>query len=223
MGLIPGLKELEHATTLSTKKQEGRARWADIADPGYQFRVKEGAPQPEPLSEQEKEIIARMKELAMGDPELDNLYKEFTVHAMEGKAGMPPSLERDIREREAIEKEEIARGLGSTGDVASTPGIKRMGTFRENVMRAKEAARRSAIAKGEELMTSAASRRLTAAHTALGAKAKERGLMSEADRQRWVNESARTAGLVQLGTQVGGAVEAYGGRRKKAGVIKEEI
>ena len=165
------------------------------------------------LSEQEKVIIARMKELSMGDPELGQMYTDFTFRALEGKEGVSPGLKRDIAEQEAILKEEISRGLGPTGDIGSTPGIKRMGRFREKTNIAKQRARQDAILKGEGLMGSRSRRMVAAAGTALGPMAQQRGLVAAAQLQTAANVAGEKAGLMQLGGQMGGlAVTQY--RRK---------
>lgn len=156
------------------------------------------------LSEQEQVIIARMKELALGDPELGKLYTDFTFRALEGEEGVSPGLRRDIAEQEAITKEEIARGLGSTGDVRSTAGIRRMGRFREKANIAREQARQAAIAKGEGLLSSRSRRLVGAAGAALGPLAQQRGLESAAQIQTSANIAGEKAGLMRLGGQLGG-------------------
>lgn len=162
------------------------------------------------MSEQEQRIIARMKELATGDPELGKMYTDFTFRALEGEEGVTPGLRRDIAEQEAITKEEIARGLGSTGDIRSTAGIKRMGRFREKANVMKERARQDAIRKGEGLIGSRARRMTAAAGTALGPLAQQRGLESAAQLQTAANVAGERAGLMRLGGQLGGlAVTQY--------------
>lgn len=156
------------------------------------------------LSEQEQVIIARMKELAMGDPELGQIYTDFTFRALEGEEGVTPGLRRDIAEQEAITKEEIARGLGSTGDIRSTAGIKRMGRFREQTNIMKERARQDAIRRGEGLIGSRSRRMIAAAGTALGPLAQQRGLESAAQLQTAANVAGEKAGLMRLGGQFGG-------------------
>jgi len=163
-----------------------------------------------PLSEQEKRIIARMKELSMGDPELGQMYTDFTFRALEGEEGVTPGLRRDIAEQEAITKEQIARGLGSTGDIRSTAGIKRMGRFREKANIMRERARQGAIRRGEGLITSRAGRMIGAAGAALGPMAQQRGMESMASMQTAANVAGERAGLMQLGGQLGGlAVTQY--------------
>lgn len=156
------------------------------------------------LSEQEQVIIARMKELATGDPELGQLYTDFTFRALEGEEGVTPGLRRDIAEQEAITKEEIARGLGSTGDIRSTAGIKRMGRFREKANIVRERARQDAIRRGEGLIGSRSRRMTAAAGTALGPLAQQRGLESAAQLQTAANVAGERAGLMRLGGQLGG-------------------
>ena len=156
------------------------------------------------LSEQEQAIIARMKELALGDPELGKLYTDFTFRALEGEEGVSPGLRRDIAEQEAITKEEIARGLGSTGDVRSTAGIRRIGRFREKANIVRQQARQAAIAKGEGLISSRSRRLVGAAGAALGPLAQQRGLESAAQIQTAANVAGEKAGLMRLGGQLGG-------------------
>lgn len=204
---------------LGEKKSSQIAGQLDKLDLGRQILSSEGwfgepkAIHAPGLSEQEKVIIARMKELSMGDPELGQMYSDFTLRALEGKEGVSPGLKRDIAEQEEILKEEIARGLGPTGDVASTPGIKRMGRFREKSNIVKERARQDAIRKGEGLMGSRSRRMVAAAGTALGPMAQQRGLEAAAQLQTAANVAGEKAGLMQLGGQMGGlAVTQY--RRK---------
>jgi hypothetical protein len=156
------------------------------------------------LSEQEQVIIARMKELATGDPELGQLYTDFTFRALEGEEGVTPGLRRDIAEQEAITKEEIARGLGSTGDIRSTAGIRRMGRFREKANIVRERAKQDAIRRGEGLIGSRSRRMIAAAGTALGPLAQQRGLESAAQLQTAANVAGEKAGLMRLGGQLGG-------------------
>jgi len=154
-----------------------------------------------------------MKELSMGDPELGQMYTDFTFRALEGKEGVSPGLKRDIAEQEAILKEEISRGLGPTGDIASTPGVKRMGRFREKSNIARESARQDAIRRGEGLMGSRSRRMVAAAGTALGPMAQQRGLEAAAQLQTAANVAGERAGLMELGGQSAGrAVTDY--RRK---------
>ena len=166
------------------------------------------APDPPEMTEQERTIIARMQELAAGDPELDTLLKEFTIGAIEGRETLSPGLEREISEQRAVSQEEIARGLGSVGDVASTPGIAKSLRFEEHAGLAREADRRAAIARGEDLLTSAASRRITAAGAALGPLAQQRGLQARADLQATANRLGQIGGLTELGTTIGSAIES---------------
>ena len=156
------------------------------------------------LSEQEQVIIARMKELALGDPELGKLYTDFTFRALEGEEGVSLGLKRDIEEQEAITKEALARRLGSTGDVRSTAGVRTIGRFREKANIAKERARQDAIAKGEGLLSSRSRRLVGAAGAALGPLAQQRGLESAAQIQTAANVTGEKAGLLRLGGQLGG-------------------
>jgi len=167
------------------------------------------------LSEQEQTIIARMKELAMGDPELGQMYTDFTFRALEGEEGVTPGLRRDIAEQEAITKEQIARGLGSTGDIRSTAGIRTMGRFREKANIVRERARQAAIRRGEGLISSRAGRMIGAAGAALGPMAQQRGLETMAQQQTAANIAGERAGLMQLGGQLGGlAVTQYRDRER---------
>lgn len=197
---VGSLKFWEHpkASIEQAKKMFGIKDPKDIQAPG--------------LSEQEQVIIARMKELALGDPELGQMYTDFTFRALEGKEGVTPGLRRDIAEAEAVTKEEIARGLGSTGDIRSTAGIKRMGRFTEKANIMRERARQDAIRKGEGLIGSRSRRMIAAAGTALGPLAQQRGLESAAQLQTAANVAGERAGLMRLGGQFAGtAVTQYRG------------
>lgn len=195
--------------------------WWDIVLPGHDMYSTPGSPEPPEMSEQERAIIMQMKEIAAGDPELSKLYKDYTMRAISGEEGVTPAMERGIREAEEVEREQVARGLGSKGDIASTPGIQRMGRFYENVAAKKEEARRGAVGRGERLISEDYDRRIRAAGAALGPLAQQRGLMSAADRQRWLNEAAATAGGVELATTLGSAYET-GRRRRGAGLTDRE-
>ncbi len=167
-----------------------------------------------PLSDQEKRIIAQMKELAMGDPELSQMYSDFTLRALEGKEGVTPGLQRDIAKGEALTKEEIARGLGSKGARESTPGIRRLGRFREGANIAREDARRGAIGLGERLISSDVGRSITAAGAALGPLAQQRGLQTQIGLQNLANIRGTQAGQAGLLGQVGTTLLTSG--KKKA-------
>ncbi|MEE9354209.1 MAG: hypothetical protein V3U75_01330 [Methylococcaceae bacterium] len=163
-----------------------------------------------PLSDQEKRIIAQMKQLALGDPELTQLYSDFTLRAIKGEEGVTPGLERDIAEQEAITKEQIARGLGSEGARRSTPGIRRLGRFREGANIAREDARIGAIGRGERLLASGAGRSISAARAALDPLAAQRNLQTQIGLQNVANIRGTQAGQAQLLGQTGTALLTSG-------------
>lgn len=189
---------------LGEKKTKELSEKGGKLDIGRQLFTKEGDISAPAFSRLEETIIARMKELATGDPELGQLYTDFTFRALEGEEGVTPGLRRDIAEQEAITKEEIARGLGSAGDIRSTAGIKRMGRFEEKSNIVRERARQDAIRKGEGLIGSRARRMIGAAGSALGPMAQQRGLESMAQQQTAANVAGEQAGLMRLGGQFAG-------------------
>ena len=197
---------------LGEKKTRELSEKGQKYDLGRSLAEKEEDIKAPPLSDQEQAIIARMKELAMGNPELGEIYTNFTKNAIEGIEGITPGLERDIAEQEEITKEQIARGLGSKGDKMSTAGVKTMGKFNEWSNMKREMARQDAIRTGEGLLSSRSGRMTAAAATALGPMAQERGMGFTADMQNAMNTAGQRAGQMELAGQVGSAYLTSKGR-----------
>jgi hypothetical protein len=191
---------------------EKNKQFWDIVTPGHGLFSGPKAIKAPELSQQEQSIIARMKELAMGDPDLDRLYQDFTLGAVEGREGVSPGLERSLREKESEERERIARGLGSLGDIRATGGIRRMSRLREQANLARESARQDAIRRGEGLLTSRTARQVSAARTALSPLEHQGALESQASQQTAANIAQQKAGIMQLGGQIGSEYDAS--RRK---------
>lgn len=208
-GLSGGVKFLTSPGSSDPEFTKGDPFY-DIAFPLHDYLNPPEDVKAPPLSDQEKAIIAQMKDLAMGDPELSQMYSDYTLSALEGKEGVTPGLQRDIAKQEEITQEEIARGLGSKGARESTPGIRRMGRFREGANIVREDARRGAIGRGERLISSDVGRSITAAGAALGPLAQQRGLQTQMGLQNLANLRGTQAGQARLLGQTGTALLTSG-------------
>jgi hypothetical protein len=156
-----------------------------------------------PISQDEKDIISRMEELALGNEELGQRYAEFTKRAVSGEPGFSPGLEKDLAEQEA-----------KLGGRAEAVGLKRGGTaeaqagaeFETGADVARGTARDEMMQLGEQLMTARTARLAGAAGTALAPLAEHRGQKFESALQRGATRAQERAGMIQAAGQIGSAI-----------------
>jgi hypothetical protein len=156
-----------------------------------------------PMSQDEKDIISRMEELALGNEELGQRYADFTKRAVSGEKGFSPGLEKDLAEQEA-----------KLGERAEALGLPRGGTaaaqvtseFETGADVARGTAREEMMQLGEELMTARTARLTGAAGTALAPLAEARGQKFESTLRKGASRAAETAGLIQATGQIGSAI-----------------
>lgn len=156
-------------------------------------------------SEDEKALIDRMEQLSQGNPEIGQLYSEFTKKAFRGEA-VSPGLEKDIAEQEAKLSERIQSVKGLTAPSSTT--TQAMTGLRETGDIVRDTARRNFMQLGEQLLASRANRMMTAAGGALEPLAKQREDLFQAQLQTKANKASVEAGRAGLvGQTVGQIVE----------------
>jgi hypothetical protein len=160
------------------------------------------------MTKDEKQIIARMEELSLGNEELGQRYAEFTKRAVSGEPGFSPGLEKDLAEQEA-----------KLGERAAAVGLPRGGTaaaqvtseFETGADVARGTAREEMMQLGEQLMTARTARLTGAAGTALAPLAAQREEEFGASVGRARQKAGQRAGLIGLAGQVGAAALTSGG------------
>lgn len=155
------------------------------------------------MSQDEKDIIARMEELALGNEELGQRYTEMTKLAASGEPGFSPGLEKDLAEQEA-KMGERAESLGLMGGGTATAQTE--SEFETGADVARGTARDEMMQLGEQLMTARTARLAGAAGTALAPLAEHRGEQFGAKVSRARQKAGERAGLMQLAGQVGSAI-----------------
>ena len=154
------------------------------------------------ISQDEKDIISRMEELALGNDELGQRYAEMTKRAVSGEPGFSPGLEKDLAEQEAKLGGRAAE-LGLMG--GGTAEAQRTSEFETGADVARGTARDEMMNLGEQLMTARTARLAGAAGTALAPLAEHRGQEFESTLRKGASRAAERAGLIQAAGQIGSA------------------
>lgn len=155
------------------------------------------------LSQDEKDIISRMEELALGNEELGQRYADYTKRAVSGEKGFSPGLEKDLAEQETkLGERAAALGLPRGGTAAAQV----TGEFETGADVARGTAREEMMQLGEELMTARTARLTGAAGTALAPLAEQRGQVFESTLRKGATRAAERAGMIQAAGQIGSAI-----------------
>lgn len=154
------------------------------------------------LSPEEREIIDRMEELAMGDEELGQRYRDITVRSMRGES-VSPGLEKDIAATEERREERI-RGLGTDISATAVEQARTYGAESADVLR--EDARTQMAELGQQLMASRTGRMARAAGTALAPLAEHRGEVYGVESEKARRKAGARAGLVGATAQTGAQI-----------------
>lgn len=164
------------------------------------------------MSQDEKDIISRMEELALGNEELGQRYAEMTKRAVSGEPGFSPGLEKDLAEQEA-KLGERAESLGLMG--GGTAAAQTTSEFETGADVARGTARDEMMQLGEELMTARTARLTGAAGTALAPLAEHRGEKFASTLRKGASRAAERAGLIKVAGQVGSAIATSKGSGSK--------
>lgn len=155
-----------------------------------------------PMGPEERAVLSSMTKLAEGDPELGQMYVDFTKRALKGEVANP-YLEKQLQREVGLVREDIARRSGALGDIASTAGIETMGRLREAHGLARAEAAREDIGLGERLLASRTGRLVGAGQPVLGAFGRQREMEMEA---QLANLQAGGGGLAEM---LGGGLSGY--------------
>ena len=154
------------------------------------------------MSDDEKAIIDRMEELALGNEELGQRYAEMTKRAVSGEPGFSPGLEKDLAEQEA----KLGERVEATGLMGGTAAAQATSEFETGADVARGTARDEMMDLGEQLMTARTARLAGAAGTALAPLAEHRGQKFASTLRKGASRAANRAGLIQVAGQVGSAI-----------------
>ncbi|MEE9354208.1 MAG: hypothetical protein V3U75_01325 [Methylococcaceae bacterium] len=152
-----------------------------------------------PLDPDEIEIINRMEELSVGNPELGQKYLELTKGAAAGDA-VSPGLERDLESQRLG----LERGLEES-EIGGTAAVQARGTFEEGANIAREDSRLKLMDLGEQLMASRSARLTGAGATALAPLAEHRGEGAQIGLANVASDAAKRAGAARVLGQAGSA------------------